>query len=295
MRWHVMLAGVCALALAGSADAQYLFLDTNGDGRWTSEDRMRLDGDTRVAIWLDTNHNRDGSAARPSGSAKQLFTINAYQIILRAVGGTVMWGRYVNLMPTMTSGLAKFASATEFSTGWGGVDLLPPGTYKLGVLEVQAKSGAPSIGIVSGSAARGDLLTGFGSQRPGRDYDNTLKFSERLGDGDWTDVDGIGASSKAEGGVSPHEFAVRLSPNPFNPVGSFVVATVTPGPLSIQIFGPDGRLVRSLLEERRASPGERTVIFDGKGQGGASLASGVYLYRVRSPDGTKTGKLSVVR
>jgi hypothetical protein len=151
MRWHVMLAGVCALALAGSADAQYLFLDTNGDGRWTSEDRMRLDGDTRVAIWLDTNHNRDGSAARPSGSAKQLFTINAYQIILRAVGGTVMWGRYVNLMPTMTSGLAKFASATEFSTGWGGVDLLPPGTYKLGVLEV-------GITIILSSSASGSVM-----------------------------------------------------------------------------------------------------------------------------------------
>ena len=54
----------CMLALAaltGPAFAQYMYLDVNGDSLNTSADRLNADGPTVLTIYLNTNHDRDGS------------------------------------------------------------------------------------------------------------------------------------------------------------------------------------------------------------------------------------------
>ena len=64
---------------------------------------------------------------------------------------------------------------------------------------------------------------------------------------------------------------------------------------AIGSFFVGGRLVRELVNESYAGAGEHTIRLDGRGQNGASLASGVYLYRIESRDGVTTGRFAILR
>ena len=61
---HVIIAALLALAFAAPASAQYMYMDTNGDGVWSgADDRLNANGTpTTVNVYLNTNHNRDGSS-----------------------------------------------------------------------------------------------------------------------------------------------------------------------------------------------------------------------------------------
>jgi hypothetical protein len=55
------LAALVLLALALAplpSHAQYMYLDSNGDGVHTSADVLHGNGPTVVDVWLDTGHNR---------------------------------------------------------------------------------------------------------------------------------------------------------------------------------------------------------------------------------------------
>ncbi|HYQ88619.1 MAG TPA: hypothetical protein VEU09_03215, partial [Candidatus Binatia bacterium] len=49
------------LLLAPPSSAQYIYLDSNGDGVHTAADVLHAVGPTVVDIWLDIGHNRDGT------------------------------------------------------------------------------------------------------------------------------------------------------------------------------------------------------------------------------------------
>ena len=53
----------CLFVCAPFADAQYMFLDANGDGRSTSADHLQRLQWADVDLWFVTNTNRDGSPA----------------------------------------------------------------------------------------------------------------------------------------------------------------------------------------------------------------------------------------
>jgi hypothetical protein len=85
-------------------------------------------------------------------------------------------------------------------------------------------------------------------------------------------------------------------PNPFNPVT--VIGFRVPGPASapvaLRIYAPDGRLVRTLVS-RRFDPGYHEVRWDGAGDSGAPLASGVYLYRAQIGASSFSRKMALLR
>ena len=70
-------------------------------------------------------------------------------------------------------------------------------------------------------------------------------------------------------------------PNPFNP--STAIRFVVPnGPAleyRVEIYDAAGRVVRH-LDRKLAQPGLNEVIWNGKDDQGASVGSGVYLYRL---------------
>jgi len=119
--------------------------------------------------------------------------------------------------------------------------------------------------VVTGAAA---LL----ALEPGMELNDTDRF-----DSD----DGTGPSTAIES--SPEkpdslDSALSASPNPFNPntairlnSGSFT------GLVTLNIYGPDGRLVRSF--KTRPENGRATFAFDGLDANGVRLASGVYVAR----------------
>jgi hypothetical protein len=92
--------------------------------------------------------------------------------------------------------------------------------------------------------------------------------------------------------VAPLEFAA--TPNPFNPRVTLHWRQPTAGRVDLAIFDARGRLVRRLLaSDRPAGTGE--AVWDGRDDGGAGVAAGVYLARMRTSAGAELCKLTLVR
>jgi hypothetical protein len=83
-------------------------------------------------------------------------------------------------------------------------------------------------------------------------------------------------------------------PNPF--VGTTTIAFEMPrlGNVRVDIVSVDGRIVRKLLDDT-VLPGKRSVDWDGRDANGDKVASGVYLYRVRSDSRVVTKKMILLR
>ncbi len=89
--------------------------------------------------------------------------------------------------------------------------------------------------------------------------------------------------------------AASVAPNPLNPLGVLAFTTVNPGRVRVTMFDLQGRLVRTLLETPHLPAGEHEVRIDGRGERGEVLPSGVYFYRVGSPDGSVTGRFAILK
>ncbi|HEV8129391.1 MAG TPA: hypothetical protein VGQ14_07020, partial [Candidatus Eisenbacteria bacterium] len=88
--------GLLVVLAAVPAGAQYLFLDTNGDGVHDSNDALAPSGPTNIDIWYVTDKNRDGTPAICDVDAGVGLTINSYTVVLHSVGGDVQWGPMQN-------------------------------------------------------------------------------------------------------------------------------------------------------------------------------------------------------
>jgi 5'-nucleotidase / UDP-sugar diphosphatase len=78
--------------------------------------------------------------------------------------------------------------------------------------------------------------------------------------------------------------ALRLaqnSPNPFNPSTTIAFSLDRTGPVRLDIFDLQGRLVRSLVDGAREA-GEHRVTWDGRDGAGSPAASGTYVYRLET-------------
>jgi len=68
-------------------------------------------------------------------------------------------------------------------------------------------------------------------------------------------------------------------PNPFNPTTTIQFESTKPGHATVEIFDIRGRLIRLLLDADLPEGGH-SVVWNGRGETGAPVSSGVYLYRV---------------
>ncbi|HEU4335050.1 MAG TPA: T9SS type A sorting domain-containing protein, partial [Candidatus Eisenbacteria bacterium] len=89
--------------------------------------------------------------------------------------------------------------------------------------------------------------------------------------------------------------SAALSPNPIHPSGLLTFRTTVPGRVRVSLFDLQGRLVRRHLEDPNAPAGYYDVTIDGRAEGGASLPSGVYFYRIEAVEGTAVGRVIVAR
>ena len=76
-------------------------------------------------------------------------------------------------------------------------------------------------------------------------------------------------------------------PNPFNPQTTIRFSSASAGKVTIRIFNVGGQLVRTL--STKAESGANEVRWNGRRDDGASLASGVYFYKVKFADGSESG------
>ncbi len=71
-------------------------------------------------------------------------------------------------------------------------------------------------------------------------------------------------------------------PNPFSPNTQIRFELPQAGKAELQIFSPDGRLMRTLVAGERVV-GSHTVQWDGLDETGRRVAGGVYFYNLRAP------------
>ncbi|MFQ5652341.1 MAG: cohesin domain-containing protein [bacterium] len=129
-----------------------------------------------------------------------------------------------------------------------------------------------------------------------------IKFSFNAGDppaetrdGRFT-VSGI-VESVDETNHLPQDFALEQNyPNPFNPETKIVfdLPSGLSSEVTLQVFNLQGQLVRTLLNARLL-PGTHAVVWDGVDARGQAVASGVYVYTLRTKDFVATKKMLLLR
>lgn len=82
-------------------------------------------------------------------------------------------------------------------------------------------------------------------------------------------------------------------PNPFNPATTISFSLANRGAVNLSVYDAAGRLVRTLIAENLAS-GPHAVLWDGQDESGRMAASGIYLYRLVTPDHVLRGKMTLV-
>jgi hypothetical protein len=91
--------------------------------------------------------------------------------------------------------------------------------------------------------------------------------------------------------------AFRLSrayPNPFNPETTIEYGLPADGHVHLQIFNATGRLIRTLVREKKPS-GTYSVKWDGRDDHGGIVPGGIYLVRMISGDYKNTRKMVLIR
>ncbi|MCD4827964.1 MAG: T9SS type A sorting domain-containing protein [Candidatus Cloacimonetes bacterium] len=83
-------------------------------------------------------------------------------------------------------------------------------------------------------------------------------------------------------------------PNPFNPEVTVSFSLVLPGQAEMAVYDIRGRLVRT-LHSGSTPAGEHNLTWNGTDTSGAPVASGVYLLRLTTPQGTQSRKLTLLK
>jgi len=87
---------------------------------------------------------------------------------------------------------------------------------------------------------------------------------------------------------------LQNSPNPFNPVTGIKFATTQPGHVKLNVYNVLGQKVRTLVDEYLDAD-VHEVVWDSKDEGGHSVASGVYFYRIDTDNFSQTRKMVLLK
>jgi len=83
-------------------------------------------------------------------------------------------------------------------------------------------------------------------------------------------------------------------PNPFNPSTSLSFGIGKAGPVSLRIYGLDGRLVRTIVSQSM-TPGTYVEAWNGQNEQGATVASGIYYVRLVAVDHSESRSITLLK
>ncbi|MBI5473539.1 MAG: choice-of-anchor D domain-containing protein [Ignavibacteriae bacterium] len=104
-------------------------------------------------------------------------------------------------------------------------------------------------------------------------------------------------AERSSGGIPlvPVEFSLGQNyPNPFNPTTTIRYTLGKRSTAVLEVFDVLGRLVKTLVHGEQLT-GSHTIEFDGTTNSGGSMASGVYIYRLRAGEFVQSKKLLLLR
>lgn len=93
----------------------------------------------------------------------------------------------------------------------------------------------------------------------------------------------------------PTVFALHQnSPNPFNPITAVKYDMPKAGDVQISVFNVLGQRVTDLVNGYQEA-GSHEVVWNGKDDGGSSVASGIYFYRIKTSEFSDTKKMLLLK
>lgn len=95
--------------------------------------------------------------------------------------------------------------------------------------------------------------------------------------------------------LPPRPVLYQNAPNPFNPLTCIRYELGAPAAVTLRVFDPAGRLVRTLLDGVPQISGRWEAAWDGLDAQGRACASGVYLYRLEAGGYAENGKMALLR
>lgn len=84
-------------------------------------------------------------------------------------------------------------------------------------------------------------------------------------------------------------------PNPFNPTTNIQYVMDEPGHALLQVFSLTGERVRTLVNADHDRAQTYQVTWNGQGEDGRDLPSGIYFYRLESPQGVEMKKMVLLK
>ncbi len=170
---------------------------------------------------------------------------------------------------------------------------------------------APSTGQITSTAALGDLdgdgdmeiAVGVRSNEQNMlviDYKEPASQANlqwaNFGHDIWRSNNSSGVITSAdENAVVPYKFGLSQNyPNPFNAQTTIQFSLSGPGEIDLSVFDLLGRKI-SVVESGMLNAGAHSIIWDGTNGKGKVVASGIYFYRLESPEGTKTMRMLLLK
>jgi hypothetical protein len=96
-------------------------------------------------------------------------------------------------------------------------------------------------------------------------------------------------------GVVPPDFALRQNyPNPFNPSTTISFSLPQASKIHLDIYNLKGQLVKTLVNTDMEA-GIHSVVWNGRDKNNQTVASGVYFYRLSSPDYSQTKRMLLMK
>lgn len=165
-----------AAVIAAPVQAQYIYMDMNGDQQCTSMDIAPY-GDATIDVWLDTSKN--GSGEPIACETGEELTFSSYEIVL-AVTDIAVTG-WTNSRPEFTQSLGFQTEGPYVYMGYtsGASVHLPQGLYKLGTMTTYSAGGCTVVQIRSWAVLSGTThTTRFYTRCQGFDGDYTMNLGQ---------------------------------------------------------------------------------------------------------------------
>ncbi|HET9250936.1 MAG TPA: FlgD immunoglobulin-like domain containing protein [Candidatus Eisenbacteria bacterium] len=177
-----------------------------------------------------------------------------------------------------------FTSILMASAGTGSVPEIPAIHAKQGVISDKDENGVLDATICFSKEDLRDLFSLLeGHVLVPVEIRGTLNDGRTFEAGITLDIYATGAALSA-----------TIAPNPLNPEAVLTVWNASPGPLRVTVYDASGRLMRVLRIEP-SEVGERSIRIDGRGSDGTPLPTGVYFFRVESPDAETAGRFTILK
>ncbi|MBI5836024.1 MAG: T9SS type A sorting domain-containing protein [Candidatus Eisenbacteria bacterium] len=287
-----------------------------------------------LKAWLETSGGRKGlwlngtqialslNVQRPTGSPSRLFASDVLGIIDGAVDNGNALFNYrtisgdVNDCPTILAGNAPWNPAQQTAVTGNlclyNYDVIPPRTDLATSFSSQVYAiGSLSAGVINDVAANPtgtsktliDALD-FPRVRNVSCHDSYGRIYQMrtVYDGLFSDIGGrfcpdpVSPTAVQPGSGRFPNALFQNSPNPFRPVRATNIrySVGRSSNVSLNVLDVSGRVVRSLVDGKKDA-GEYSIAFDGKDANGASLASGVYFYRLKIGDFESNKKMLMLK